>query len=42
MTVGQLSTGMKHVIVDGTFLICDEELDTKAMPGQAIRGQIRD
>ena len=38
----QLSEGMKHVIVNGTFLIRDEELDTKAMPGQPIRGQIRD
>ena len=37
----QLSVGMKHVIVNGTFLIKDEELDTKAMPGQAVRGPIR-
>ena len=37
-----LSTGMKHVIVNGNFLIRDEELDTKAMPGQAIRGPIKD
>lgn len=37
-----LSTGMKHVIVNGTFLIRDEKLETKAMPGQAIRGPIRD
>ena len=38
----QLSVGMKHVIVNGTFLIRDEELDPKAMPGQPIRGPIRD
>lgn len=36
----QLSTGMKHVLVNGTFLIRDAELDTKAMPGQPIRGEI--
>ena len=37
----QLTKGMKHVMVNGTFVIRDEELDTKAMPGQAVRGQIR-
>ena len=37
-----LSEGMKHVIVNGNFLIRDTELDTKAMPGQAVRGPIRD
>ncbi len=37
----QLSVGMKHVIVNGTFLIKDEKLDTEAMPGQAVRGPIR-
>lgn len=37
----QLSRGMKHVMVNGTFLIRDEELDTTAMPGQPVRGQIR-
>ena len=37
-----LATGMKHVIVNGNFLIRDEKLDTKAMPGQPIRGPIRD
>lgn len=37
----QLSEGMKHVIVNGTFLIRDEKLDTKAMPGQPVRGPIR-
>ena len=36
----QLSKGMKHVIVNGTFLIRDEELDTNAMPGQPVRGKI--
>ena len=38
----QLSKGMKHVIVNGTFLIKDEELDPTAMPGQPIRGPIRE
>ena len=33
----QLSKGMHHVIVNGKFLIRDEELDTKAMPGRAVR-----
>ena len=38
----QLSTGMKHVLVNGTFVIRDEELDPKAMPGQAVRSPIHD
>lgn len=38
----QLSQGMKHVIVNGTFLIRDEKLDPKAMPGRAVRAPIRD
>lgn len=29
--------GMRHVIVDGTFLIEDEQLDTNAFPGKAVR-----
>ena len=37
----QLSKGMQHVIVNGTFLIRDEKLDTEAMPGQAVRSPIR-
>ena len=37
-----LSEGVKHVIVNGNFLIRDAELDTKAMPGQPVRGPIRD
>jgi N-acyl-D-glutamate deacylase len=36
----QLSKGMKHVLVNGTFLIRDEELDTKAMPGRPVRGPV--
>lgn len=35
------SKGMHHVIVNGTFLIRDEKLDTEAMPGQAVRSPIR-
>lgn len=34
------SIGMRHVIVNGTFLIRDEQLDTEAMPGQAVRSPI--
>ena len=37
----QLSQGMKHVLVNGSFLIRDEELDPKAMPGRAVRAPIR-
>ncbi len=37
----QLSKGMKHVMVNGTFVIRDQALDTKAMPGQPVRGPIR-
>jgi hypothetical protein len=33
---------MKHVIVNGTFVIRDENLDTKAMPGRAVRAAIVD
>jgi hypothetical protein len=28
---------MKHVLVNGTFLIKDEKLDTNAFPGKAVR-----
>ena len=37
----QLSEGMQHVIVNGTFLIRDEKLQTKAMPGRAVRAPLR-
>jgi N-acyl-D-glutamate deacylase len=33
----QTSAGMKHVLVNGTFLIRDEQLDTEAFPGRAAR-----
>jgi hypothetical protein len=33
---------MQHVIVNGTFVIRDEELDTAAMPGRAVRAPIVD
>ena len=33
----QTSAGMKHVLVNGTFLIRDEQLDTDAFPGRAVR-----
>jgi N-acyl-D-glutamate deacylase len=38
----QVSKGMKHVIVNGAFLIRDESLDTEAMPGRAVRAPIVD
>jgi Amidohydrolase family len=38
----QLSEGMKHVMVNGTFVIRDAELDPTAMPGRAVRGPIRE
>jgi len=38
----QISKGMKHVIVNGTFVIRDENLDTEAMPGRAVRAPIVD
>jgi len=37
-----VSKGMKHVIVNGTFVIRDENLDTEAMPGRAVRAPIVD
>jgi N-acyl-D-glutamate deacylase len=33
----QTSAGMKHVLVNGSFLIRDEQLDTEAFPGRAVR-----
>jgi N-acyl-D-glutamate deacylase len=36
----QTSEGMKHVLVNGTFLIRDEQLDTDAFPGKAVRRPI--
>jgi N-acyl-D-glutamate deacylase len=38
----QVSKGMKHVIVNGTFVIRDESLDVKANPGRAVRAPIVD
>jgi N-acyl-D-glutamate deacylase len=38
----QVSKGMKHVIVNGAFVIRDENLDTEAMPGRAVRAPIVD
>ena len=36
----QTAKGMKHVIVNGTFLIRDEALDTSALPGRGVRAPI--
>jgi len=36
------SQGVKHVIVNGTFLIRDAELDTAALPGRGVRAPIVD
>jgi N-acyl-D-glutamate deacylase len=36
----QTSEGMKHVLVNGTLLIRDEQLDTEAFPGKAVRRPI--
>lgn len=33
----QTSAGIKHVLVNGSFLIRDEQLDTEAFPGKAVR-----
>jgi N-acyl-D-glutamate deacylase len=33
----QTAAGMKHVMVNGTFLIRDEQLDTEAFPGRPVR-----
>jgi N-acyl-D-glutamate deacylase len=37
----QHTQGMRHVIVNGTPLIKDGVLDTKAFPGQAVRRPVR-
>ncbi|KDN27468.1 D-glutamate deacylase [Vibrio fortis] len=34
----QTSQGMQHVLVNGSFVIEDEELNVNAFPGKAIRG----
>jgi hypothetical protein len=34
------AAGMKHVMVNGTFLIRDEQLDTEAFPGRSVRRPI--
>jgi N-acyl-D-glutamate deacylase len=34
---GQTTAGMRHVLVNGSFLIRDEQLDTEAFPGRAVR-----
>jgi N-acyl-D-glutamate deacylase len=36
----QTAAGMKHVMVNGTFLIRDEQLDTDAFPGRPVRRPI--
>ena len=36
----QTAAGMKYVIVNGTFLIRDEQLDTEAFPGRPVRRPI--
>jgi N-acyl-D-glutamate deacylase len=36
----QTTAGMKHVLVNGTFLIRDEQLDTEAFPGKPVRRPI--
>jgi N-acyl-D-glutamate deacylase len=38
----QISKGMKHVLVNGTFVIRDEQLDVEAMPGRGVRAPIVD
>lgn len=38
----QVSKGMKHVMVNGTFVIRDERLDVTAMPGRGVRAPIVD
>lgn len=38
----QISEGMRHVMVNGTFVIRDGNLDTTAMPGRAVRAPIVD
>jgi N-acyl-D-glutamate deacylase len=36
----QISKGMKHVIVNGTFVIRDETLDVNATPGRGVRSAV--
>jgi N-acyl-D-glutamate deacylase len=36
----QVSSGMQHVIVNGTFVIRDGALDVEAMPGRGVRSAI--
>jgi N-acyl-D-glutamate deacylase len=38
----QLSKGMMHVLVNGTFLIRNEVLDTEAFPGRAMRAPVKE
>jgi N-acyl-D-aspartate/D-glutamate deacylase len=35
----RLSTGITHVLVDGTFVVRDAQLVTDAMPGRAVRAE---
>ncbi|SFC97982.1 N-acyl-D-aspartate/D-glutamate deacylase [Nocardioides terrae] len=35
------STGVRHLLVDGTFVVRDGELDTSAYPGRPIRATLR-
>jgi N-acyl-D-glutamate deacylase len=37
----QTAAGMKHVMVNGTFLIRDEQLDTDAFPGRPVRRPVK-
>jgi cytosine/adenosine deaminase-related metal-dependent hydrolase len=37
----RLSTGVRHLLVGGTFVIRDGELDTDAFPGRPVRGNPR-
>jgi N-acyl-D-aspartate/D-glutamate deacylase len=37
----EMSTGIPHVIVGGTFVVRDSELVDGATPGQPIRRQVR-
>ena len=34
------SSGVRHLMVGGTFVIRDSELDTSAYPGRAVRGEL--
>ena len=37
----QTAAGMKHVLVNGTLLIRDEQLDTDAFPGRPVRRPVK-